>query len=100
MADYSNQKITFGNEVCYRLVTGDKPHAGVSKVRTGFAPKWIPFVLVDDIDKMYYKAKVLKAKPRGRKFVIFNIGEAVVMTDPTGATFGMIKSVPGAGKGK
>ncbi len=91
VADYSSEQVTYGKEVTYRLIADEVTRGCVGDAPKGQSPKWIPFVRVDDLDASFAKARKLKAKVRRKPYVIYGVGRAAVLSDPTGATFGMIE---------
>ena len=56
-------------------------------------PNWLSYVAVDDVDASTTKAQGLGAKVCVPPTDVPNIGRFSVITDPTGATLGLYKSV-------
>jgi hypothetical protein len=104
VVDYTKQEVTYGKETSYRLVANKAPRGGIGKIRAGKAAQWIPYVLVDDVAATSKAATKLKAKVVVKPFVIFGVGRGTVLSDPSGAYFGLIdltdKGEPAAPKGK
>jgi len=75
---------------------GDKPkhRAGVVPAKpASLGGHWLPWVSVDDIDGTVAKVKGLKGKVVTKPHDIPGVGRAAVVTDPTGAPLGLLKSL-------
>ena len=78
------------------MASGDKP-----KHRAGIVPAkpaslgghWLPWVSVDDVDGTVAKVKGLKGKVVTKPHDIPGVGRAALVTDPTGAPIGLLKSL-------
>lgn len=74
---------------------------GTTKHRAGVIPAkpaslgghWLPWVAVDDVDATVARVKGLKGKVVTRPHDVPAVGRAAVVTDPTGAPIGLIKSL-------
>jgi hypothetical protein len=57
-------------------------------------PLWQPYVAVDDPDQTTAKAKELGASALMEPMDVPKVGRLAVLSDPQGATFGIIKPEP------
>src|SRR5688500_11274928 len=78
------------------MSSGDKPKhlAGVVPAKpASLGGHWLPWVSVDDVDATVGKVKALKGKVVTKPHDIPGVGRAAVVTDPTGAPLGLLKSL-------
>ena len=78
------------------MTSGDKPkhRAGVVPAKpASLGGHWLPWVSVDDVDGTVGKVKALKGKVVTKPHDIPGVGRAAVVTDPTGAPLGLLKSL-------
>lgn len=78
------------------MAAGDKPkhRAGVVPAKpASLGGHWLPWVSVDDVDGTVAKVKALKGKVVTKPHDIPGVGRAAVVTDPTGAPLGLLKSL-------
>ena len=78
------------------MAEGDKPkhRAGVVPAKpASLGGHWLPWVSVDDVDGTVAKVKGLKGKVVTKPHDIPGVGRAAVVTDPTGAPLGLLKSL-------
>ncbi len=78
------------------MADGDKPkhRAGVVPAKpASLGGHWLPWVSVDDVDGSVAKVKGLKGKVVTKPHDIPGVGRAAVVTDPTGAPLGLLKSL-------
>jgi uncharacterized protein len=78
------------------MASGDKPkhRAGVVPAKpASLGGHWLPWVSVDDVDATVAKVKGLKGKVVTKPHDIPGVGRAAVVTDPTGAPLGLLKSL-------
>ncbi len=69
----------------------DKVGGMVKCPEPGKHAQWIPYIFVDDVDATVKKAAKLRGKVCMPPFVVPTVGRIAVLTDPQGATFGIIK---------
>jgi hypothetical protein len=75
---------------------GEQPkhRAGVVPAKpASLGGRWLPWVSVDDVDGTIGKVKGLKGKVVTKPHDIPGVGRAAVVTDPTGAPLGLLKSL-------
>jgi hypothetical protein len=71
-----------------------KHRAGVVPAKpASLGGHWLPWVSVDDVDGTVAKVKGLKGKVVTKPHDIPGVGRAAVVTDPTGAPLGLLKSL-------
>jgi predicted enzyme related to lactoylglutathione lyase len=80
----------------YHILNNDGAgRAGVIKAPVpGVPPQWVPYVQVDDPDKIAEKAKKLGATLKVPPADIPDVGRFAIMVDPQGATLGILKAAP------
>jgi len=79
-----------GPDSSHRLFTGPAgPFGGVSPVEPTAAPKWVPFVTVDDLDEALSTAQALGADIVVEPTSTGSGGRYAVITDPQGAAIGI-----------
>ena len=95
--DWQLEDMPMGDGSVYTMVkVGEGTGGGLMKHPMPGAPSlWLPYILVDDI-----KAATSKAKSLGGNVVkdvseVPGMGSFSIITDPTGATFGMWESKRG-----
>jgi predicted enzyme related to lactoylglutathione lyase len=71
-----------------------KHRAGVLAAKpASLGGHWLPWVAVDDIDATVGKVKALKGKVVTKPHDVPGVGRAALVTDPTGAPLGLLKSL-------
>ncbi len=86
----------FGKEAPdYKLLKLGKDSAGglMQAHEPGCPARWVPYVLVADVDATVKKAKKLRAKVMLEPFDVAEVGRIAVLADPQGAVIGIIKPV-------
>ena len=86
----------FGKGMDYTIILKgkDKPQGigGMMKCpQPGQSAQWIPYILVDDVDATVRKAAKLRGKVCMPPMDVPTVGRIAVLSDPHGATFGIIK---------
>jgi predicted enzyme related to lactoylglutathione lyase len=76
------------------LMQGELPRAGLMKSPSAeIPPNWLPYVRVEDCDRISARATTLKGKVLWPPNDIPHVGRATVLADPTGATLAAIAPV-------
>jgi len=96
LGGFEEDKMDMGGMGTYHILKKDGPgRAGVMKAPTpGVPPQWVPYVQVEDTDKIAEKAKKLGATLTVPPSDIPGVGRFAVMVDPQGATLGILKPAP------
>ncbi len=86
----------FGKGLDYAIIVKGKTDkngmGGMMKCpRPGMPAQWIPYVLVDNVDATVKKAVKLRGKICRPPFDIPSVGRIAILSDPQGATIGIIK---------
>ena len=83
----------FGKGMAYTLLKNrGKNAAGMMKSpEPGCPARWVPYVLVKDVDASIKKAKKLRAKILAGPFEVPTVGRIAVLGDPQGAIIGILK---------
>jgi predicted enzyme related to lactoylglutathione lyase len=90
VAGYTRHEQTIGGVNYIRLIGDELPRAVITKVEKGFAPGWIPWVVVADVDATVAKAKKLGGKVRKAAWNAGDLGRIALLQDPTGGVFGVV----------
>lgn len=84
----------FGKDaVGYTLLVQGRDNVGglMQCPKPGLPAQWIPYVIVADVDATVKKAAKLRATVCMPPFDVPTVGRIAVLTDPQGATIGIIK---------
>lgn len=86
LAGYQVQEMPIGTGTYRLLQTGQVPRAGITSVQKKDArPRWLLYIMVDDVDAAFAKAKTLGATIVSEPFDVPNVGRMGYLIDPTGA---------------
>jgi uncharacterized protein len=89
---YTARDMDMGPEGKYHILeTGGVGRGGVMNAPVGVPAMWLPYVAVEDCDKLAARAKRLAAKVHVEPTDIPNIGRFTVLEDPQGATIAAIQ---------
>lgn len=78
------------------IKVGDGTGGGMMKKPVpGMQDNWLPYILVDDVKASTKKARTLGATISQDVTEVLGMGWFSVITDPTGATFGLWQTKPG-----
>ena len=82
----------FGKDGNYTLLKLGRNSAGgmMKSPEAGRPARWVPYVIVRDVDARIKKAKRLRAKVVVKPFDVAEVGRIAVLVDPQGATIGII----------
>jgi predicted enzyme related to lactoylglutathione lyase len=69
----------------------DGENAAGAMQRPDVPSAWYPYLASDDVDASFAKAKTFGAKASVEPVDVPTVGRVAVLTDPTGATFGLFK---------
>ena len=67
----------------------------IAQTKTGLPSSWLPYVMVDDINKAVERAKSLGATIKVQPAEVKDMGWYAVIADPTGAALGLWMSTAG-----
>ncbi len=83
----------FGQGMEYTLLKRDNQGIGglMKAPHAGMPAQWLPYVLVEDVDATVAQAAKLGGKVCNAPFDVPDVGRIAVLSDPQGATFGIIK---------
>ena len=98
LCGWSTETMDMGPAGTYTLFTKDGTHIGgcMAKPADCDESQWLNYIAVDDVDASAKKAKSLGGTICMEPQDIPNIGRFAVITDPTGAAFGLFKGAGGA----
>lgn len=92
---YTHQDMDLGPAGTYHVLERDgQPRGGVMKADQGVPPMWLPYVAVDDADQVAARAKKLGGTVHVEPADIPGVGRFAILADNTGATIGVLKSLP------
>ena len=93
--DWKTKDVAFG-PISYTYVdTGDRTQGGMMKNPVTSQPShWFPYVLVEDVALAADQAKALGGTILRERTEIAGQGWLVIVSDPTGAVFGMWQEAP------
>jgi len=96
LGGFEEEKMDMGPMGTYHILNKDGAgRAGVMKTpMAGAPPQWVPYVQVEDPDKIAERAKKLGATLKVPPSDIPGVGRFAVMVDAQGATLGIIKPAP------
>jgi predicted enzyme related to lactoylglutathione lyase len=88
--DWRMKDVPFGPMTYTYVDTGDRTQAGIMKNPVAGQPShWFPYVLVEDVAQAAARAKALGGTILKERTEIPGQGWLVIVSDPTGAVFGM-----------
>lgn len=94
---YTHKDMDMGPAGTYHVLEKDgQMRGGVTSAQTGVPPMWLPYVAVDDADKVVARAKKLGGTVHVEPADIPGVGRFSIFADPTGATIAVLKSAPRA----
>jgi hypothetical protein len=83
----------FGADVNYTVLKKGATSVGglMQAPQPGMPAQWLPYVVVEDVDATAAKAARLGGRVCQAPFDVPEVGRIVVLSDPQGAVFGLIK---------
>jgi uncharacterized protein len=91
VAGYQLQEVPVGDQSYHLLQTGQMPRAGITTVKQADQkPRWLVYVMVDDVDATFARAKKLGATVVSEPFDVPNVGRMGYLVDPTGAEIALM----------
>ncbi len=83
----------FGTDVNYTVLKKDNAGIGglMQAPQPGTPAQWLPYVLVEDVDATAAQAARLGGRICNAPFDVPEVGRIAVLSDPQGATFGILK---------
>lgn len=91
---WSARDMDMGGGMTYAIFeSGGTDRAGGMNIPEGrqIPPNWLPYVYTDDVDATCVKAEELGAQKMMGPDDVPGVGRIAVLTDPTGAAFGLFK---------
>jgi uncharacterized protein len=90
---WTTRDMDMGNDITYTLFrSGDTDRAGCMQMMPGVpSPFWLTYIGTEDVDASAAKAKELGATVYVEPTDIPNVGRFAVLSDPTGAVFGLFQ---------